>query len=174
MPLEGEKIYSDADVDRIVARRLKEQADAVKAAGIDKELQAIGRALRDLSKRADEANHLKAEMVTKLEFQAAIADLNHKFAGLITIEELGGNEIWVKAGVPHGLTREEIDALLSVAEGQQRHLEAAEKRQKFHETLWGRVAIISGAVIALMTVIQTIHSLVAGGAVNTVTTHLGR
>ena len=79
--------------------KLRLQAAAIKEAGVDKQLASMARELRGMKKQITDANHLKRDFVTKVEFQAfeerietSISQTVHR----IVVEDLGDGERWVQ------------------------------------------------------------------------------
>lgn len=147
----------------------KETAERIVEAEVNRRVvaalaqQDIKREMKEIIKRLDHANNLKAEMVTKEQFAAFSARLDDRLGHFITKEDLGDGDFWIRHGVvqfdaaEQNLLKQRVE-LDGVAE-YNRHLEHQEDerntRHSDNRAYW--IAAIFSAVMCLIAVLAWVH-----------------
>ena len=147
------RVEDDPHFEAAVQKRLKEQADALRLAGVDKQIAGFTRALRQVNARLNEANNLKKEMVTKADFQLWTQKQELLMTNVVTIEKLDDNEFWVRAGIPHGLAASEQDALQVLAKASAAKAVLDQAAERASQRTATKVSVITAVVGALTGVI---------------------
>ena len=144
------RMYSEADLQRIVKARLKESADNLVLDGIKTELNGFKAELVGLRQSVDESNHFKRE------FGAQLNALKDHLAGVAStwvrfhLDDLSDTEAARLPDTIRAFTAGEAQDVIKDA--------ARKDKMQWHQHFWARAGIVTAALYVAIEIVNLFFS----------------